>query len=90
MDIEGTDRISTNKIEEHLQNSGVYSSPLSQALKALSKKLNDDSEVDGRFSLSKLMNWLGRSYNPVIAAAMKLRYVVIIISSALVSINCVG
>ncbi len=79
MDIEGTGRISRNKIEEHLRNSGVYSLPLSRALKALSKKLNYDSEVDGSFSLSKLTNWLGISYDPVTAAATKLRYVLSLI-----------
>ncbi len=74
MDVEGTGRISSKKIEEHLRDSGLYSLPLSRALKVLCNKM-DYSQVDGSLSLSKFMNWLGRSYNPVATAAMKLRYV---------------
>ncbi len=89
MDVEGTGRISTKKIEEHLQNSGLYSSTLSQALRALCKKLNG-SEVDGSLSCSKFMNWLGRSYNPITTAAMKLRYGSIISNCMNVKMNWVG
>ncbi len=82
MDLEGTGRISTKKIEEHLQNSSFYSSTLSQALNALCKKMNG-SEIDDSLSCSRFMNWLGRPYNPIATASMKLRYY-----SSTISIAC--